>query len=198
MASISLKYKSKQGSLTAPGDVDPGAMIPIATTTVGSGGAANVEFTNIPTYYEHLQIRAFCRTTWAGGVKRNLTMRFNSDTGQNYATHYLQGNGTSATAAADINSVEIYVGWSAASDGAASIFASNVIDILDYSNTNKFKTVRTLCGYENNLTNGSADLRSGLWRSTSAITSIVFDIESNFDFAQYSHFALYGIKRAGA
>ena len=47
MASISLKYKSKQGTLTAPGDVDLGAMIPLMTTTVGSGGSSTITFSSI-------------------------------------------------------------------------------------------------------------------------------------------------------
>ena len=47
MASISLKNKSKSGNLTAPGDVDPGAMIPIATSTVSSA-TATVTFSSIP------------------------------------------------------------------------------------------------------------------------------------------------------
>ena len=56
MASISLKNKSKSGNLTAPGDVDPGAMIPLMTTTVGTAVSA-VTFSDIPQAYEHLQIR---------------------------------------------------------------------------------------------------------------------------------------------
>ena len=51
MASISLKYKSKSGNLTAPGDVDLGAMIPLMTAT--PSGTGTVTFSNIPQSYEH-------------------------------------------------------------------------------------------------------------------------------------------------
>jgi hypothetical protein len=37
----------------------------IATVTVGSGGASEVEFTSIPSTYTHLQIRALARNTTA-------------------------------------------------------------------------------------------------------------------------------------
>ena len=71
-----------------------------------------------------------------------------------------------------------------------------VMDILDYNNTNKYKTFRILSGYDGNGT-GGLQLNSGLWQSSSAITSI--KIEPNTStFQQYSTFSLYGIKRAGA
>ena len=83
----------------------------------------------------------------------------------------------------------------------SNVFAVSVIDILDYANTNKFKTVRALTGDDNNnSTNyGYISLSSSLWRSTSAITSLTFDQESSSsttNFVQYSSFALYGIKAA--
>jgi hypothetical protein len=68
-----------------------------------------------------------------------------------------------------------------------------ICDVLDYANTNKFKTLRSLTGNDRN-GSGSIWLDSGLWRSTSAITSIKFTTGTAF--AQYSQFALYGIKGA--
>jgi hypothetical protein len=63
--------------------------------------------------------------------------------------------------------------------------------ILDYANTNKYKTLRGLSGADNN---GSGEIRfwSGLWQSTNAITSIKF-FGNNGNWQQYSHFALYGV-----
>ena len=68
----------------------------IATVTVGSGGAANVEFTSIPSTYAHLQVRAIFRNANATDT---TFMRINSDTGSNYAWHTLRGNGSAVTAA---------------------------------------------------------------------------------------------------
>jgi hypothetical protein len=67
------------------------------------------------------------------------------------------------------------------------------MDILDYANTSKNKTIRMLSGNDRN---GSGDiiLISGLWASTSAINQIDLRLESAANFAQYSQFALYGIK----
>ena len=76
----------------------------------------------------------------------------------------------------------------------ANTFGAGVIDILDYAKTNKYKATRQLSGISSNATVGDRDYLlygSGLWRSTSAITSITLTGNS---FVQYSHFALYGIK----
>ena len=88
MASISLKNKSKSGNLTAPGDVDLGAMIPIATTTLASG-AASIIFTDIPTNYEHLQLRMSLLTQRAtyGTDGVNVNLAHNHTTGAPNADH---------------------------------------------------------------------------------------------------------------
>lgn len=199
MASISLKYKSKQGNLTAPGDVDPGAMIPIATTALTTS-ATTVTFSNIPNYYEHLQIRAISRVD-AADNGRSILVQFNGDTGANYAYHLLYGNGSSAaaTGAASQNNMT-YQLISAGANATSGIFGGGILDILDYANTNKFKTTRSISGLELNIgsTDSQARVASGLWQSTNAITSITLTSAVSGNFIANSHFALYGIKRAGA
>jgi hypothetical protein len=74
----------------------------------------------------------------------------------------------------------------------SSVFAANVIDILDYANTNKYKTTRSFSGADNN-GSGFVQFMSGLWMNTAAITSITI-LPNSDNFAQYSSFALYGIK----
>jgi hypothetical protein len=166
----------------------------IATVTVGSGGVSNVEFTSIANTWEHLQIRALIRTTHASGTDGDyVKMQFNSDTGSNYATHYLYGNGTSATASAFTSQTSMFPARVGATGLSANIFGVLIIDVLDYDNTNKYKTIRNLGGYDAN-GSGRVDLDSGLWMSTSAVTSIKFTAGSGTGFEQYSQFALYGIK----
>ena len=80
MAVSSLKNKSKLSTLTSPFDIDLGGMIPLSTVAVGAGGAANVEFTSIPGYYEHLQVRFITRF----GSVAIFKITANSDTGSNY------------------------------------------------------------------------------------------------------------------
>jgi hypothetical protein len=166
----------------------------IATTSVGSGGAASVEFTSIPQTYTHLQIRGIARVSNTGTVGNdNVELQFNGDTGSNYTFHYMQGQRSGNFSAGSGTSQTILLcGKPANASAAANTFGSVVADILDYRNTNKNKTIRVLTGIDDN-TAGLSFYNSGVWRSTSAITSIKLDYGAQ-DFTQYSHFALYGIK----
>lgn len=194
MGAISLKYKSKSGNLTAPGDVDPGAMIPLATTALTTS-SSTVTFSNIPQNYEHLQIRSISRSDRAV-TAQSVWIQFNSDAGTNYSWHALESDGSSVSANAGANQQLIISGVTTGTSATSGIYCPAIVDILDYSNTNKYKTVRALSGYELN-GSGGVTYYSGNWRNTTAITSITFIAPSN-SFIQYSHFALYGIKRAGA
>lgn len=168
----------------------------IATVTVGSGGSASISFTSIPATYTHLQIRAIIRGT-ASATNVDSIIRFNNDStiGNYYYYHQLYGDGSSATSNnANSDTTATLYSFAPAANATASVFGGSVLDILDYSNTNKYKTTRSLHGYDNN-GNGFIILRSGLWMQTSAINRIDLTPSSN-NFAQYSQFALYGIKGA--
>ena len=166
----------------------------IQTVTVGSGGQASISFTSIPSTYKHLQIRCIMKKAGTGNDSFSL-MTLNSDTGNNYATHYLLGTGAVALAGANAPSISsIYAGvtWGTGSSFSSSTFSAAVIDILDYTNTNKNTTVRTLTGTDGNGA-GQVDLNSGVWLNTAAVTTI--NIAGNGgNFNEYSQFALYGIK----
>jgi hypothetical protein len=158
----------------------------IATVTVGSGGSATVSFTSIPATYTHLQIRGIARTA----TNVSLGLQFNSDTGSNYSRHFLNSNGSSVAAGGAANTTNSYAGTTAT---ATSAFGANIIDVLDYANTNKYKTTRTLSGGDNN-GSGFVQFMSGSWRNTNAVTSIdIFQVDGD-TITQYSQFALYGIK----
>jgi hypothetical protein len=173
----------------------PGSFESIATITVGSGGASNVEFTSIPGTYTHLQIRHINRAT--GSVTDSFNkLQFNGDTGNNYYTHYLLGTGTAVQSGANVPNVDfIYSGvnWGVTTITDTKFFAGAIIDILDYANTNKKTTSRTLSGIDGN-GSGQIDFTSGTWNNTAAVTSIKISVNSGTNFAQYSTFALYGIK----
>jgi hypothetical protein len=162
----------------------------ISTATVGSGGQASISFSSIPSTYKHLQIRGIARTS-AGG--ESIRLRFNSDTASNYANHELYGTGSGSGAAyGEANVTSAFADYFAPSTAGSNTFGVGIIDILDYSNTNKFKTVRTLSGYDNN-GSGAIVLNSNLWRSTSAIDTVLLYFGGG-NLTQYSSFALYGIK----
>jgi hypothetical protein len=167
----------------------------IATVTVGSGGSSSVEFTSIPATYSHLQVRFIGRSNYNTTGQDNLVMRLNSDSGSNYAEHYLSGNGSSADASSQSSINTLPFRECLVRDGnSASIFSTGIIDFLDYKSTNKNKTVRALFGNDRNGA-GYVALGSGLYFATpAAITTITFTVESSRSFVQYSQFALYGIK----
>lgn len=166
----------------------------IATISVGSGGSSTVTFTSIPQGYTHLQLRASIGNN-PSSYDITGAFIFNGDTGNNYSQHVLYGTGSTAgvyTVSSNTN-VNLIGIWSS---GSGIEFAPAVIDILDYSSTDKFKTFRTLTGAEHN-GSGSSVFGSAIWLSTSPITS--FMIQGQYyggytSFGQHSHFALYGIK----
>ena len=173
----------------------PGSYDAIGTAVVGSGGQSTITFTSIPSTYKHLQLRGILKdTTTSFGAGLQATIRFNSDsTSGNYADHWLRGTGTVAQAGSDtISMTQMYIPYYTGSSSATNMFGGFVIDILDYADTNKNKTVRGLSGGDLNGT-GYIGLTSGLYKATSAINAIT--IYPNVTaFAQYSQVDLYGIK----
>jgi hypothetical protein len=124
-----------------------------------------------------------------------MLTQFNSDTGNNYAYHILYGDGSSA-AAYNGSSTNVMRSYSVCSSSSSNtlIYGVGVIDILDYKNTNKYKTLRHLGGYDRNGA-GELNLASGLWQSSNALTSIKFTLsEATANYEVGSQFALYGIK----
>ena len=178
---------------TAAPDID--VMFPLQVVTVGAAGASSVSFTNIPSTYNHLQMRGILRKT---GAATSNYITFNNDSGSNYSLHFLAGNGSVASAYAEINTNYAYV-YGTDDTQTANIYSPFVMDILDYKNTNKNKTVRMLNGLElNDYLGGYGQiyLHSFVWRnSTDAINSIKI-VPALGSHKQYSHFALYGIKGA--
>jgi len=166
----------------------------IATVNVGVLGSSTISFTSIPSTYKHLQIRAIMRSSFAD-TDSFLKMNLNSDTGSNYPNHFLTGNGT-ATSAVGYSTTQYayaFLSMYPAALASASLFGNAIIDILDYTNTNKNKTIRSLGGYDVNGA-GVARLNSSVWLSTSAVTQIDITDYRGGNFTQYSSFALYGIK----
>ena len=164
----------------------------IATVTVGSGGSSTISFSSIPSTFKHLQLRFLWQTA---SNDRNMAIQFNSDTGSNYTYHWLNGNGSTTGTAAGASQTAIQTAYNYTASGFnASYFLGGVTDVLDYTSSAKNKTVRTLCGVDYN-GGGRVALDSGMWmNSSTAINSISITVNGGGNFAQYSQFALYGIK----
>jgi hypothetical protein len=186
MPNLGIIASSISGNLWQPGkDYDS-----IATTTLATS-TASITFSSIPQTYRHLQIRGIMRTDRAL-VRDQLRMQLNSDTGSNYVAHYLAGDGASVVAAANTGLPFMNNNSVPGATATASTFGAVVIDILDYTSTNKNTTVRLFNGVDMNNSNGYIELDSGLWLNTAAITSI--NIAAIANLVQYTQLALYGVK----
>ncbi len=171
-----------------------GAYDSIASTTVGADGAQSIIFSSIPQTYTHLQIRGICKWTTTGNDQSTIQFTLNGDNGNNYSYHAMRGSGSSAIAVgqASYSRYLSYSGAPSSFSSYANMFGATIFDLLDYRNTNKNKAMRSLVGFNTNGGNDSIGLSSGLWMNTAAVTSITVALDGNL--AQYSSFALYGIK----
>ena len=152
----------------------------IQTYTVGATSQASIDFTSIPSTYKHLQVRIM-QMTGAGTV--DPKMRFNGAT-TNYYMHSIYNSNPTVSTYNDATAMSYLY-----NEGSNPAVA--VIDILDYANTNKNKTCRTLGAYD---ANGSGYIfyRSQAWFQTTAINQITF-VAQGRNYEQYSSFALYGV-----
>lgn len=163
----------------------------ILSTVLGAGGASSVTINNIPQTYRHLQLRYISRDSrTASNSDQSIT--FNGDTGSNYSYHHLSGDGGTGYSGGTGSLANINLGNQPGGQALSGAFGIGVVDIFDYTNTNKFKTIRALSGHDQN-GSGWAMTTSGNWRSTAAITSITFT-PLVAPYVQYSSFTLYGVK----
>jgi predicted secreted protein len=156
---------------------------PIATAN-GTGSSATITFSSIPGTYTDIIIMG---TSKGSFNDENINIRFNSDTGANYSWTILDGNGSSASSDRNTTSNNTYIrgGVSGTSNSA------NIFQINNYANTTTYKTAITRAN------NTGARLRAvvGLWRSTSAITSISL-VNDSGNFSTETTFTIYGIQAA--
>jgi hypothetical protein len=153
-------------------------------TANGTGASGVITFSSIPSTYKHLQIRYIGRSS--SGADGYITLNGSTSASRR---HWLTGDGASMSGS---NDTQGYVVPTAGSSDATSIMGVGVIDILDYANTNKNKVTRTLGGIDRN-GSGYVILYSGLWATTSAISSFTITATSG-NWTTASTFALYGIK----
>lgn len=188
-----LNYKSMLAGNAA---FNPTSFESIATVTVGAGGSSSITFSSIPSTYTHLQIRYTAKWNFTNFPDfGNTILKFNNDSSASYAYHRLSGNGASAAATGGSNFNEGYMQVFMPSNTSSdtNVFGAGVIDILDYANTNKNKTLRGIGGFDRNGA-GMISLASVLWSNTNAINRIDMYGDSGLPWLQHSSFALYGIK----
>jgi len=163
-----------------------GAMDAIAS--VSPSGVSSVTFSAIPQTYTHLQLRF----TYLNGTVADINMTLNGS-GDVYE-HYLYGNGSNASSGSQAGkSAGTYLDQGYFN--TANVPLVGIADILDYTNTNKNKTVKLFGGFDNN--SGSTQSRvwlySGFFSITSAINTMTITT-SGGNFATGTNFSLYGIR----
>jgi hypothetical protein len=163
-------------------------MVPIAKFT---GAGVTRTFTNIPQTYKHLQIRMTIRDTFPGSTT-SAFFRFNGDTTATYWLHGFRSTGA-GTEIVQNTALASYlqIAGIPANNIASGSYATLTSDILEYRNTSKLKTVKTISGWDANGA-GFWSLASGIWNSTAAITSIQVGADSLGD-GPDTIITLYGI-----
>ena len=164
--------------------------VALANITLGSS-ASSVTFSSIPATYRDLVIAANAQDPVSGTTFSNIGLQFNSDTGSNYNWLDMYGDGSSAVSQVQSNVTGILAGYMSSQNN---IFSAHIFQIMDYSATDKHKTVlvRSNLGTRSPNTTQLAQATAGRWANTSAITSI--RLSGGTSFKAGSTFALYGIQ----
>jgi hypothetical protein len=168
----------------------PDTFIKIASVAVGSGGAATMAFSSIPSTYTHLVLVTSNRLT---GSNPTVNLRFNSDTTQtNYYRKILlnYGAGVSTNSTNDQGGA----GYATYSGYTASTFASTSILIPNYLSANQKSYSADSVAENNSASDYFSGIFAGLWNGTAAITGITIYPADSTNWVQYSTATLYGIK----
>jgi len=157
--------------------------IALSTITLATA-TSSVTFGSIPQTYRDLVLVIFARSA---STDSNLRLRFNGDSGSNYTYVRMFGNGSSAfsdsTGSSGLQVARL-------TQNNAAEYGTGMNHIMDYSATDKHKTVLSRTGVASAFTFANA----GRWANTAAITSLTFTgYDSGFDIGSGTTFSLYGI-----
>ena len=167
-------------------------MEPIASALVGAGGVSQINFLDIPQNYKHLHLRESSRSNRTLNPNDSVVLYFNNEI-NNYSYHDFGSDGSSVYAYGAASPGLCATQMSAADSINSNIMGVALIDILDYANTSKNKTVRCTGGVDGN-GSGRVAMMSSAWLSTNEIFSIKIAPQVGTSWYQYSRFSLYGIK----
>jgi len=162
----------------------------IASSTVGSGGSANIDFTSIPSTYTDLVLKVSGRQ----GAENAFDITFNGAT-TSYVVRRLQGNGSSASFSdGSGTTTAIRVIGIASSGSTANTFGNSEIYIPNYAGSNN-KSVSIDAVNEDNAAEAYMNLAAGIRSNTAAINQITITPRAG-SLAEYSTAYLYGIKNS--
>lgn len=159
----------------------------IATTTA-NGSISTYTFTSIPSTYTDLRLIMNLGASSSGNT---YNLQVNSDTGSNYSQTEMWGDGTSASSNRRTTQTSIFAVGSRIGV-PTTLTTISIIDLMNYANTTTYKTLLSRQGEASVGTLAAV----GLWRSTSAITSITVFANGSGNFVNGSTLTLYGITAA--
>jgi hypothetical protein len=166
--------------------------VKIATVTVGSGGAATIDFTSIPATYTDLKVIVSSRTNNTSTFGDALLVRFNSST-SDYTSRRLYGS----VGPNSVSGTTMYSGQASSSTQTSNTFGNSELYIPNYRST-AAKSSSSDGVNENNSADAVTQFSANLWNpaTQAAITSITILPEVGTSFVQYSTATLYGIKNS--
>jgi hypothetical protein len=166
--------------------------IQIASVTVGSGGAASIDFTSIPATYTDLLVKLSGRAS-NSAAGNSLRLKVNSIT-SGYSVRGLRGDGSAATSFTD-SGATYFAGVINAATGTTSTFSNIEIYIPNYAGSTN-KSISVDSARENNTTAADLYLLAGLLTNTAGITGLTLTCETTANFVEYSTATLYGISKS--
>ena len=171
----------------------------IASSTVGSGGAANITFSSIASTYTDLIIKWSLRSSSTSGNTEYVQVRFNGSAAANYTSRSVFGGGSSAYSGTRSSQTELWTGTSSFTannaNDTANTFSNAEILIPNYAGSNAKSSSIDAVAENNSTTTNQLGMTAGIWTLTSAITSIsLFPLSGNW--VQYSTAYLYGVKNS--
>lgn len=165
----------------------PSTYTPIFNLTI-STSFNSITVSNIPQNYTDLVFMFNARGS--NDIESDIGIRFNSDTSTAYSDTRMYGESLSAGSDRHTTINYINIGRQ-----GGTVFAPNIYNIMNYTNANAFKNVVARSGHATS--SGSITLANiGIWRSTSAITTIDLVQLGAQNYKSGCTFALYGIKAA--
>lgn len=168
---------------------------PIATTTT-TASQVSYTFSSIPsTYTDLILIVSGFGATVDGNVFVCQVGNGSADTGTNYSSTRLSGNGTSASSGRRTSVNRAFLSDGSGFPNSSSQISNYIAQFMNYSNTTTYKTILSRANVASGTYPGT-EAAVNLWRSTSAIDTIKVFPDPSETFAAGCVLTLYGIASA--
>jgi hypothetical protein len=174
----------------------PANYVLLEKITVGATGATSVTFSGIPqTGYTDLVVKISGRTNRVYGEDQFI-VRFNSDTGNNYAYRFSQAYDAAAATNFETGTNTARFGMISAASSTANSFGNAELYIPNYTSS-AYKSISSDSVAGNSGSPVGMWITSAIWTNTAAINSIFLDAANGTEFLQNSTFYLYGVVKLG-